>query len=88
MADDIEEILNPDAVNADFPTSDQLKALIARRTDLLDLMEEDDDQSWVDNPNDELREALRATGAEERRVERQLNAASAMLQRDFDLSQD
>lgn len=88
MPDEIEETLNPDAVNADFPTRDQLTALIARRVDLLDLMEDGDDQSWVNNPNDELREALRVVSTEERRVERQLNVASAVLQRDFDLSQD
>lgn len=88
MPEDLEDALNPKAVNADFPTRDQLKALIARRVDLLDIMGEEEDPAWVNDPNNELREALRAVTGEERRVERQLNAASAVLQRDFDLSQD
>ncbi|MEM6890785.1 MAG: hypothetical protein AAGA74_16195 [Pseudomonadota bacterium] len=88
MPDEEEEVLNPDAINADFPTGDQLKALIARRDDLLETLDETDERDWVNNPNDEVREALRAVASEERRVERQLNAASAILQRDFDLSQD
>lgn len=88
MPDEDEEVLNPDAVNADFPTRDQWKALIARRNDLLDELDDNDEREWINNPNDEIREALRAVTAEERRVERQLNAASAILQRDFDLSQD
>lgn len=88
MPEEDEEVLNPDAVNADFPTRDQLKALIARRDDLLDELDDVDETDWINNPNDEIREALRAVASEERRVERQLNAASAVLQRDFDLSQD
>lgn len=88
MADDQDEELNSKAVNADFPSSDKLKALIARRKDLLDTMEDEDDDSWVNNPNDELREALRAVTKEERVVEKQLNAASAVLQRDFEMGQD
>lgn len=88
MAEDQDEELNSKAVNADFPNSHKLKALIARRTDLLDVMEEDDDDSWVNNPNDDLREALRAVIKEERMVEKQLNVASAVLQRDFEMGQD
>lgn len=88
MSEDLDDALNPKAVNADFPTRDQLKALIARREDLLDLLEDEDDPAWVNDPNNELREALRAVTGEERKVERQLNAASAILQRDFELGQD
>jgi hypothetical protein len=88
MADNQDEELNSKAVNANFPNSDQLRALIARRTDLLDVMEDKDDQSWVNNPNDELREALRAVTKVERVVEKQLNAASAVLKRDFEMGQD
>ena len=88
MANDQDEELNSKAVNADFPSSDKLQALIARRTDLLNVMENEDDDSWVNNPNDELREALRAVTKEERVVEKQLNVASAVLQRDFEMGQD
>jgi|GEM_PF-3672754 len=88
MTDDQDEALDPKAVNADFPNRDQWKALIARRNDLLDVMEEDDDQNWINNPNDELREALRAVTKEERVVEKQLKVASAVLQRDFEMGQD
>jgi hypothetical protein len=76
MADDADEKLNPDAVNAPYPTSDQLKAL-------LDVMEETDDDSWINNPNHELRAALRAVEAEKREVDTRLKAASAALRRDF-----
>lgn len=88
MTDDQDETLNDDAVNAPFPTRDQLKALIARREDLLDLMDKDEDKDWMKNANNELREALRAVASEERKVDAELKAASATLRRDFELGMD
>lgn len=83
-----DETLNPKAVNAEFPTRDQLKALINRRDGLLDLMEGQVDPDWKSNPNNELRQALRAVAGEERKVETRLKAASATMRRDFELGID
>ncbi|MGJ8629397.1 MAG: hypothetical protein ACSHXB_20790 [Sulfitobacter sp.] len=88
MAQDDDLKLNPDAVNAPFPTKDQLLALIHRRKEVLDLMDGQKDQSWVDNPYNAMRTELRAVTSAENKVDKQLKAASAVLQRDFTISHD
>lgn len=88
MERDDDLTLNPDAVNAPFPNKDQLLALIARRKEVLELMGEDQTALWQDDPNHDLRTHLRVVTSEENKVDKQLKAASAVLQRDFGLSHD
>ncbi|MGJ8628272.1 MAG: hypothetical protein ACSHXB_15030 [Sulfitobacter sp.] len=88
MAQEDDVKLNPDAVNAPFPTKDQLLALIHRRKEVLDIMEKDQSALWQDDPSHDLRTHLRVVTSEETKVDKQLKAASAVLQRDFTISHE
>ncbi len=81
-------MLNEIAVNADFTHKDQIRALIARQSELLGLMEASDDIDWVNDVRNELRVARRVVATEITKKEKTLKAASANLQRDFSISHD
>lgn len=85
MSEDVEEVLNDKAVNAEFPNRDQIKALIARREEILDILEGREDKGWINDPYDDLRRELRAVVNTERITQKELNLASAELQLGFEI---
>ncbi len=84
--DDVE--LNPDAVNAPFPTRDQVLYLIAQQKAVLDIMGADPKSGWMEDANHSLRQAYSAQAIEKREIGTRLKAASHKLRADFSMGED